>query len=195
MPDTYTKEDIARAFNSFIPLTSPMLKHLEEVFTPKSFTPRQFITEAGNIERYFFIVLSGVQAVYLIDQKGDKHVLGFTYSGNVSGVYDSFIYQRPSDYFLESITHSELLAIRKSDFDELFIKFPEFLKWRVAFIEQIFMGRGQREVELLTLSAHERFDLFMKRCPSELLTIPQKYLASYLNMKPETFSRLRARKN
>ena len=32
----------------------------------------------------------------------------------------------------------------------------------------------------------------MSRCPEELKVIPQKYLASYLGMKPETFSRLRA---
>ena len=54
------------------------------------------------------------------------------------------------------------------------------------------IGRGKREIELLTLSAEERYINFMRRCPKVLLQIPQKYLASYLNMKPETFSRLRA---
>ncbi len=46
--------------------------------------------------------------------------------------------------------------------------------------------------EYRVLNSKERYISFMKRCPDELRIIPQKYLASYLNMKPETFSRLRA---
>ena len=85
-----------------------------------------------------------------------------------------------------------MLAISYGDFEEMFKRFPELLKWRANFAENILFGRLSREVEIMTLSAKDRFDAFVKRCPPELLQIPQKYLASYLNMKPETFSRLRA---
>ena len=93
---------------------------------------------------------------------------------------------------MEALTPSRLIAINKQKYDELFERFPEFYRWRTHFMETILFGRGSREVEMLTLSAKERFDAFIKRCPEELLQIPQKYLASYLNMKPETFSRLRS---
>jgi CRP-like cAMP-binding protein len=55
------------------------------------------------------------------------------------------------------------------------------------------MGRFHREVELLTQSAEARYRAFIARRPDELLQIPQKYIASYLNMTPETFSRLRSK--
>jgi len=184
-----------KSFGAFITLSDEMLDFLDSIVKVKKFDSKTLITEAGGTEKYFYLVVSGVQVVYLLDQKGEKAILGFTYPGNVSGIYDSFIYQRPSHYFMESLTPSELLAISKQSFDQLFERFPEFLKWRVDFIERILVGRGQREVEMLTLSAKERFDLFMRRCPEELLQIPQKYLAGYLNMKPETFSRLRARRD
>lgn len=165
---------------------------LERTFEEKHYVPRDLIVEAGNVDQYFYLVVSGVQVIYLIDRKGEKVVLGFSFDGSVSGVYDSFLYETPSQLFLEALTPSILIRIHKESYLKLFVLFPEFKDWRIHFIERMFFGRAKRELEFLTLSAKERFEVFMKRCPSALLTIPQKYLASYLNMTPETFSRMRA---
>jgi CRP-like cAMP-binding protein len=45
----------------------------------------------------------------------------------------------------------------------------------------------------LFLSAEERFFTFMKERASLLEQVSQKYIASYLGLTPETFSRLRAK--
>jgi CRP-like cAMP-binding protein len=174
---------------SFTPEQEQQFVHL---WKPTSFKQNELITEAGSIEKYFYVVLEGVQAIYLLDQKGNKVVLGFSYSGSPSGVFDSFIHQKPSDTFLEALKPSKLLAISRADYLNLFEKFDGFHQWGHLFFQEILFGRLFREVELLTLSAEERYTAFMQRCPPELKVIPQKYLASYLNMKPETFSRLRA---
>lgn len=157
-----------------------------------SFRQYELITEAGRIEKYFYVVVDGVQAIYLLNKKGEKVVLGFSYSGSPSGVFDSFIHQKPADTFLEALKPSRMLGILKKDYHALFDQHPKFYKWGHYFFQEILFGRLFREVELLTLSAEERYKAFMSRCPEELKVIPQKYLASYLDMKPETFSRLRA---
>ena len=168
-----------------------LLDHFSEV----EFKSHELIVEAGNVEKYFYLVLSGVQAIYLINAKGEKVILGFSYQGSPSGVFDSFITQKPSSLFLEALTDSAMLRLSKDQFDVVFERFPELYMWRTHFIEHILFGRLSRERELLTNTAKERFDLFMQRCPKELLQIPQKYLASYLHMQPETFSRLRAERD
>ena len=179
-------------FGKHIDLSEQALDFLTIHFKPKTYASREFIVEAGAVDKYFYLVLEGVQAIYLITEKGDKAIAGFSYKGDQSGVFDSFITQKPSKLFLEALTPSKLIAISKQDFDTLFELFPEFYKWEAKFLERIIFGRLARESELLTMTAKERFDAFTKRCPEELLIIPQKYLASYLNMTPETFSRLRA---
>lgn len=182
-------------FGRHTTLTDDVKNYLHENFTPIAFKARDFIVEAGAIDNYFYLVLSGVQAIYIINGKGEKVILGFSYHGSPSGAFDSFITQKPSAMFLEALTDSQLLRISRDRFEALFERFPEFYQWRSAFIESILFGRLSRETEMLTFTARERFDAFMKRCPDELLQIPQKYLASYLNMQPETFSRLRAERN
>ena len=186
------------------------LKLLKSLFNGIPFTPEEeisflrlwkeyrfkqyeFITQAGSIERYFYVVTEGVQAIYLLNRRGEKVVLGFSYKGSPSGVFDSFISEKPSDTFLEALKPSRLLAISREDYLGLFETYPNFHQWAHYFFRDILFGRLFREVELLTLSAEERYNMFMQRCPKELQVIPQKYLASYLNMKPETFSRLRAK--
>ncbi|MEO9511150.1 MAG: Crp/Fnr family transcriptional regulator [Flavobacteriaceae bacterium] len=158
----------------------------------KTFNQYDLITEAGNVERNFYFVLEGVQAIYILNQKGEEVVLGFSYAGSPSGVFDSFLKKKPSDTFLEALKPSKMLAISFKDYQSLFKKYPKFYVWGHEFFQQILFGRLHREVELLTLSAEQRYVAFMRRCPEELKVIPQKYLASYLNMKPETFSRLRS---
>lgn len=179
-------------FGRFINLRPEHVAFFESRLIPRTFAARQLILEPGNKERYFYLVKSGVQALYLIDGKGEKVVFGFSYTWTVSGGYDSFVLQQPSQLFIEAITPSELMGLSKPHFDELFVRFPEFYVWRSHFLEMLFFGRISREREFMTLSARDRFVAFMNRCPEELLQIPQKYLASYLGMKPETFSRLRA---
>ena len=188
--DSKHREVIKNLFKgiSFTPEEEKRFLNLWKLHT---FKQNEIITEAGRLEKYFYVVLEGVQAIYLLNRKGEKVVLGFSYSGSPSGVFDSFIHQKPSDTFLEALKPSKLLAITRADYLSLFENFDGFHHWGHQFFRDILFGRLFREVELLTLSAEERYLAFMKRCPEELKVIPQKYLASYLNMKPETFSRLR----
>ena len=150
-----------------------------------------FITVSGKIERYFYVVISGVQVIYILTKDGEKKVIGFSFDGSFSGVYDSFVMEKPSHYFLEALTPTKLIRMTKQQYDSLFNMYPEFERWGRLVHQDLLLGRVQREVELITLTAKERYRVFMKRCPNQLKTIPQKHLASYLNMTPETFSRLR----
>ena len=187
------KEDLFRLhFGKHITISEDAQEYLDQHYKVKEYAAREMIVESGGMAKYFYFVHSGVQAIYLINEKGEKVIFGFSFHGSPSGAFDSFIRQKPSSFFLEALTPSIMIGITKPDFDKLFEKFPEFYKWRAHFMEEILLGRISRETELSTFSAKQRFDAFIKRCPPELLEIPQKYLASYLNMTPETFSRLRA---
>jgi len=176
-----------------VQFTKIELDEFRRPWTIRKFRQSEFISEAGHIEQYFYFVLEGVQAIYIIDQKGEKVVLGFSYEGSPSGVFDSFIQKRPSQSFLEALKPSKMLAINLPDYLKLFESIPSLHKWGHTFFMNVLFGRLEREIELTTLSAEERYIAFMQRCPEELKVIPQKYLASYLNMTPETFSRLRSR--
>jgi CRP-like cAMP-binding protein len=66
-------------------------------------------------------------------------------------------------------------------------------RWGRLILEEVVQGRATREIELLTLSAEERYRRLLQRSPHLLQLVLQKDIASYLRMTPETFSRLRAK--
>lgn len=179
--------------NAFKNINLSIKTHPEffEMWEEVEFNRSEFITSSGNIERYFYVVISGIQAIYILTKDGDKQIIGFSFDGSFTGVYDSFLLEKPSHYFLEALTQTKLIRISKHQYDSLFTIYPEFERWGRIAHQDLLLGRVQREIELTTLSVKERYEKFMQRCPDPLRTIPQKYLASYLNMTPETFSRLR----
>jgi CRP-like cAMP-binding protein len=185
---------LVKAFHD-IGLSPELHPEFFEMWEEVEFNRSEFITSSGKVERFFYVVISGVQAIYILSKEGDKQVIGFSFDGSFSGVYDSFLLEKPSHYFLESLSPSRLIRMNKRQYDSLFVLYPEFERWGRLAHQNLLLGRVQREIELTTLSVKERYQLFMERCPDPLRTIPQKYLASYLNMTPETFSRLRKGKS
>ncbi len=183
--------------NAFNPLVLSVDTHSEffTMWEEVSYNKGDFVCEPGRIERYFYVVITGVLAIYLIDKNGEKRVIGFSFDGSFSGVYDSFLDESPSNYYLEALSDTVLMRFSKANYDRLFDLYPEFNYWGRIAHQQLLIGRVKREVELMTLSSEERYKAFMNRIPEPLTRIPQKYLASYLNMTPETFSRMRRLKS
>ncbi|MDQ3101645.1 MAG: hypothetical protein M3R08_09690 [Bacteroidota bacterium] len=86
-----------------------------------------------------------------------------------------------------------MIGIRHTDLQELYAQFPIMERFGRLILEELIRGRATREIELLTLSAEERYRKLLDRSPHLLQLVSQKDIASYLRMTPETFSRLRAR--
>ena len=62
-------------------------------------------------------------------------------------------------------------------------------------MEELLWGLGMREISVLSYSAEERYDRLLGNAPHILQLVPQKHLASYLGMTPETFSRIRKKRS
>lgn len=180
------------ALTRYVRFPDEIWKDIRPRWHPRCVEKGTMITEAQTIETHFYFVLSGVQRLYYPSLEGSDVVLGFTFHHNFSGVYDSFVRQTPALCYLQALTKSELLAISLKDMNELFDRYASMERWGRLFVQDILFGRVQREIELTTRTAEERYRDFMRRSPAPLRQIPQKHLASYLNMTPETFSRLRA---
>lgn len=152
--------------------------------------PRKTIlTAAGKTEHYMYFVLDGIQKSYYLNED-KEHVIAFTYPPSFSGIPDSFLTQKPSPYFLETITDSKFLRISYECHQEYLAKYrPVETLFRKA-IEIILIGVLERQYELMAYSIKERFTIFMKRSPHLLNMVPHKDLASYLDIDPTNFSKL-----
>jgi hypothetical protein len=82
-------------------------------------------------------------------------------------------------------THQQLMTLVDKHREIERLDFPFYLSCPAGAVLE-------RQVELLSFSAEEKFKTLLKRSPHVLQLIPHKYLASYLGIDASTFSKLLA---
>ena len=150
------------------------------------------LTAAGEVERQLYFVLDGVQRAFYIDEQHPEVTVVFTYPYSFSGIADSFLTQKPSKYFLETLTASTMLRTSYQQVAQLMDRYHNFERWVRLSTSYALMGVIERQIELTCYSAEEKFRTLLNRSPHVLQLIPHKYLASYLGIDPSTFSKLLA---
>jgi CRP-like cAMP-binding protein len=157
---------------------------------PYQFSKGHIVTDFEEIEGYFYFVHEGVIRAYF--EKGiEEFNIGFSYYGEFSGVYDSFVKRKPAGYCLETLAPTNGLRISFEGLNTLYDEYKVFERWGRLFNEMILTGFDTFMKSLLADSAEERFNRLISQSPHVFQIIPQKHLASYLGMTPETFSRMR----
>lgn len=162
---------------------------LADSWEPVAYKRKQLITRAGEVEHYVYMVTDGVQRAFF--QHNDREVtIVFSYAPSFSGVIDSFFTQTPSRFYLETITKSNLLRIHYNDMHRLMQAHRSIETWVRLALTHTLAGTMERQVEVMSYTAEEKFTTLLKRSPHVLNLIPHKYLASYIGVDPATFSKL-----
>ncbi|MCW5900607.1 MAG: Crp/Fnr family transcriptional regulator [Flavobacteriales bacterium] len=183
---------VRRTIERYVKLTDAEWAEVAPCWKEHHFPKGAFVSEAGRIEKRFYIVVEGVQRLYFAHD-GNEHCLGFSYGHSWSGDYDAFLSQRPGRFHVQAVTDSVLTGIDRQDLQRLYDRIPAMDRWGRLILEEVVQGRATREIEQFTLSAEERYRRLVQRSPHLLQLVAQKDIASYLRMTPETFSRLRAK--
>lgn len=186
-------ELVRRTIERYVPLTEAQWSRISPCWQESAFTRGAIICGVGQVEQRFYIVKSGVQKLSF-PHDGNDFCVGFAYDGSWCGEFASFISRKPARFSVTAVTDSVLVGIGYEDLQRLYREAPIMERWGRLIVEELIQGRAVREVEQLSLSAEERYDRLMARSPQLLQLVPQKDIASYLRMTPETFSRLRKRK-
>ncbi len=174
---------------SFHPVDEEAWLDIATPWTEITVKRKQPLTMAGDTEKYLYLVLEGVQRAFYIHNNKEV-TLVFSYPHSFSGVVDSFLLQTPSLYQLETITDSRLLRISHHDFTTLMHKHRSLETWVRIAVTQVLAATLQREMELASYTAEEKFTALLRRSPQVLNMIPHKYLASYIGVDPTNFSKL-----
>lgn len=185
------REKLSHIFNSKVSLKEEELSALLEKWNrPVHLKRNDFLIKKGETESSLFFVISGSMRIYFPNRE-DEICVGFCHTNNLVCSYPSFIRNEPSDYYIQALAKTELMAIDRVEFYQLFDPYRSIERaWRMLE-EEALIGKIEREVEMLTFTPEERYQRLIKRSPYIFQNIPRKYIASYLRMTPETLSRIR----
>jgi CRP-like cAMP-binding protein len=142
------------------------------------------------VENYFNFITKGLIRKYY--KKGSQeNNTQISMEGHIILSQESFHSRTPSEYYVETIEPSTVISIHYDDLEKVFAlsKKMEHLGRLVVTHTMVIKDRWQ--MQMIKMTPRERFLNFVMKNPELLQRVPQKHLASYLNIKPETFSRFK----
>ncbi len=187
--------DTARPFKDylrkFIALTDA---EFEELLMPvikiRKFEKKELLTKAGEVENYFNFIIRGLLRKYY--KKGNNEInTQISTEGHIIHCQESYHSRQPSEYFVETIEPSTVVSIAHNDLEALFASSKKMEHMGRLVITYTMVIKDRWQIQLVKMTPRERFLNFVTKHPDLLQRVPQKFLASYLNIKPETFSRFK----
>lgn len=150
----------------------------------------EFLKNQNTIDSHIYFIKSGSVKISVL-KENEEQIIRFGYDGNIIVALDSFISGKKSDFVIQAIKKTQILIAEKQDFLNFVYSDSENTLFYIKILEDLVLQQIEREKDLLQDSPKERFDRVFKRNPKLFQIIPNKHIANYLRMSPETFSRLK----
>ncbi|MBE7628494.1 Crp/Fnr family transcriptional regulator [Tenacibaculum piscium] len=148
-----------------------------------------FLINKGDLNTNLYLVEQGSLRVFIDDEK-EEHTIRFGYKNSIITVLDSFLTEKPTSFYIQALKKCKLKVISKSNYMRFINSEKECEAIWMRLLESFMYQQIEREIDLITYSPQKRFNRVFKRSPQLFQEIPQKYIASYLRMTPETLSRI-----
>jgi CRP-like cAMP-binding protein len=165
-------------------------KCLIPVIKVRRFGKKEFLVKAGEVENYFNFITNGLIRKYY-KKNGHETNTQISIEGHIILDEVSFNSRTQSDYFIEAIEPSTVISIKYDDLEELFMKSKKMEHLGRLITVHTMVIKDNWQMQIIKMTPRERFLAFITKNPELLQRVPQKYLASFLNIKPETFSRFK----
>ena len=174
-----------------VSLSDEIQSRLNEIITEKKVIKGETILAEDSSKKMQFFVASGCLRSFYKAENGKEHTLQFAIKNWWISDYITLYTNKKSVVSIESLSHSKILAIEKSDLDKLYKEFSQFETLQRKNFEKRIAVLQKRILSLLTLSATEKYNQFINDYSMFEKVIPNYQIASYLGITPESLSRIR----
>jgi CRP-like cAMP-binding protein len=186
-------ENLLSFLHAVHPLSAGLREHLSMIVRVRVLTKKQFLLRPGQVSRDMCFIETGLLRAYY--EKDNVEISSwFMKEGDVCVSIESFYNQQKSYECIQAIEQTELFFIDYQELQHIYCRFPEFnIIGRILTIKYLQLWT-QQLYAIRMKSAAERYQWLLHFHPDLLLRVPQKYIASYLDITPETLSKIRCEK-
>ncbi|MEL7339543.1 MAG: Crp/Fnr family transcriptional regulator, partial [Bacteroidota bacterium] len=175
------------------PISQKDWEQIQPQIKQEQIARHEFFVRPGQTCDRVAIIILGLFRLFYQTEEGDKNMLFFA-EGQFMTDYFSYLTQTPSIRPIQALEDSLVVSIPKTAIDHLFQTNLSWANLGRQMAESAYLTAVQRGNRLLHDDFDTRFDTFIQEQPSLLNRVPQYMIASYLNMTPETFSRIKKRR-
>lgn len=189
---TTTNIDIARKIAEINhPLSRESLHAFADILVCKKYRKGEIILQSGEICRAMMFIEKGMlrQFYFKYDKDLTEHI---GYENGLIICIESYFKQEPTRLMVEALEPSVVWELPRMQMEQLVDKYPDIGHLFRCFIENSLI-ESQIKADVLRFEpAHERYNKLFQLHPEILKRAPLVYIASLLQMTPETLSRVRS---
>lgn len=171
-------EDLARVLSFFKP------------FHPQK---NELLLSEGQTGQRTYFVGKGCLRIYFINEEGQDATRYIAFENQLATALVSYVTGEPSMEYIQALEPSELLYIAHEDFNHLRQTVPAWETFYCRYLEKAYVNTVSRLFSFTTMDATERYRQLLSKNGEVVRRLPNKIVASYLNISQETLSRLKSK--
>lgn len=166
-----------------------LISHFRREYIPKGY----YFFKAGDVCKKIAYINTGTTRTFTTDEKGREHILYFSFEDWLIGDQESLFTQQPGSWNIQAVEDCEIFAISKTEMDNLENEIPKLKEWHTIKQFRNHFATLHLLAEIKTLTHEERYCHLIDKHPHVFQRVPLQYIASYLDIEPQSLSRLRKR--
>jgi len=178
----------------YVDLNEQEIQIVESYAQIKELKKKEFLLTEGQVCRCNYYVESGCLRMFYNNDKMVEQTTQFALETWWMADYFSFSKQNPSDYYIQAVEKSVVIAIDFYQQEKLFTEVPQMERYFRIMMQRALAASQLRVKLIYQLSKEEMYKHFSSSFPQFLQRVPQYMLASYLGLTPEYLSELRKNK-
>ena len=186
-----TPRDVARELaRRYSTMTHDELDVLESILVPMKFQKGELIIKEGEVCKNIYWIVKGLIRQFYF--KNGKELTEYMATENhICMCIESLFKEEPTRLQIMALEPTVIYALPKASLEQEAIKNVNIqMLYRKILEESLILSQVHADM-LRFESAQDRYAKLVKRSPQLVLRAPLVYIASYLQMTPETLSRVR----
>ena len=175
---------------SFTRLPEEEWEQFSKRLLQKSFPKGSYLCTEGQVGQSIFFLVSGATRNYFF-KDGKEFTVDFQFEGDMVTAYYSLITRQPSMIAIQAMEDTDAIVIPYQLLQDFYQQSHSGERIGRLIAEFQYKKRLEKEMDLLSVTAEDRYRQLMDRNPELIRNTSVKHLSTYLGIQPESLSRIR----
>jgi CRP-like cAMP-binding protein len=175
-----------------VPLTNEELKLIDTYFEAKDVKKKEFLLQDGETCNFIGFIVHGIIRHFHI-KDGIERTCDISFENSWVTDFQSFNHNTSCIINLQAMEDTTVFFIRKESLYKLYTDCNKYETFGRLMAEQVAQRATEIAMSLSSDKPEERFQNLIQKRPDLFQRIPQKYIANFLGISPESLSRIRGR--
>ncbi|WP_035676091.1 Crp/Fnr family transcriptional regulator [Flavobacterium frigidarium] len=186
-------QELALYLHKNIKINEEDLDQILSCFQNIKVRKNEILLEEGKVSQCNYFVKKGCLRIFYINPEGKERTRYIAFENQFATALVSFITKEPAQETIQAVEDSELLKISHQDFRKLMEVVPAWKDFYNLYLEKAYVNNSKRLLSFSTLDAGERYQQLFQINPDIVKRLPNKIVASYINISQETLSRIKSK--